>query len=127
MHPRRAMPWRTPRCPGGIPRGCSQLRQPVGLHPTVGVGTHLGAHHAYCVGVPSRSARTPSRCHMPRRTPRCPPGKLRGCVLIGQPLRLRGTVCLGAHRGALNPYCNVVPYHGRLVVPRCIVSSQTAY
>ncbi|KAL4203836.1 hypothetical protein AMTRI_Chr01g107490 [Amborella trichopoda] len=127
MHPRRAIPWRTPRCPRGIPRGCSQRRQPVGLHPTSGLGTHLGSDQAYCVGVPSGSARTPSRRPLPRRTPRCPPGKLRGCVLIGRPVRLRGTVCLCAHRGALNPYCNVVPYLGRFVVPPCIVPRQTAY
>ncbi|KAL4203814.1 hypothetical protein AMTRI_Chr01g107280 [Amborella trichopoda] len=73
------------------------------------LGTHLGARMAYCLGVPSSATDRPSRCRVPRCTPRCPPGKLCWCTLLGLRLCHRCTMCLGAHHGALNPCYVVLP------------------
>ncbi|KAL4203811.1 hypothetical protein AMTRI_Chr01g107220 [Amborella trichopoda] len=69
------------------------------------LGTHLRAHQAYILGVPISATGRASRCRVPRCTPRCPPAKLCGFALLGLRVGQRGTVCLGAHNGALNICC----------------------
>ncbi|KAL4203790.1 hypothetical protein AMTRI_Chr01g105680 [Amborella trichopoda] len=81
------------------------------LEPIVALclATHLSAHMAYCLGVLSSATGRPSRCRVPRCTPRCPPGKLCRCALLGLRECHLGTVCLGAHHGAFNPSCVGLP------------------